>query len=477
MDSEFDDRVLAIGDYGKRVYYKDISQYAQTLKGMVESRSLCFILCENKINDLLFYLAALKMDAVPFLLNADIEIESLNRLIDLYQPSLMLLPIGNEAANQLALQKARIELITTETVLYRFSWDEKKQIHPELALLLSTSGTTGSSKVIRLSKGNLQANAESIADYLEITQNDRPIMTLPMSYTYGLSIIHSHVLVGATIIMSSRSILENQFWKMVETYRVTSISGVPYTYEMIDRIGIKLEEYEDLKVLTQAGGHLSEHLQKKFARWANKFERKFYIMYGQTEATARMAYLPPQELLNRPGSIGIPIPNGRFEIEDGNSQRTGLEVKEGELVYFGPNVAMGYAQCADDLKLGDQWHGKLHTGDLARRDDDGYYYIVGRKSRFVKLYGYRISLDEVENDLDTHFPECAFACIGMDEPKVLTVFTTALDKTKDEIIDRIMKLTQLPFSVIKLKYVAAIPTNSAGKKDYKSLETGKFRNA
>lgn len=467
-NSAFDHHELIISDRGIIFHYNDIEKCAQKLKGMVDRRTICFILCENRADILLFYLAVLRMDAVPLLLDGNIAPEVLRELIENYQPSHLLSAINHPEINQMVLNMGCIELITTENVLYRFDWPELTPLHPDLALLLTTSGSTGSSKVVRLSKKNLQSNAEAIAEYLELEEKDRPVTTLPMSYTYGLSVIHSHLLVGATLLLTTKSVTERGFWEFCQKNKGTSLAGVPYTYEMMNRLKIGLEQYPDIKTLTQAGGHLSEMLQEKYA---SQDRRRFVIMYGQTEATARMAYLPPEDIRRKSGSIGIPIPGGAFELVDTDGSRIDGNCKSGELVYTGPNVAMGYAVCARDLAKGDEWQGKLHTGDLARRDAEGYYYIVGRESRFVKLYGYRVSLDEIENNLLAHFQGSSFACIGHDEYKDVVIFTTkTASKKKDAVIDILVELTRLPSSVFKVYAIDRIPMNASGKKDYTCLE-------
>ncbi|SDZ90344.1 Acyl-CoA synthetase (AMP-forming)/AMP-acid ligase II [Eubacterium aggregans] len=470
-DPIFNHRVLAIMDEGREIDYQDIDGYVQKLKGVVQPRTLCFILCENKADVLLFYLAALRMDAVPLLLNDNISSEALRELINLYRPAFLLSGLDHEEINQMALCLGRIEFITTETVLYRIDWPEQPPLHPDLALLLTTSGSTGSSKVVRLSKCNLQSNAEAIAQYLELEEDDRPVTTLPMSYTYGLSVIHSHLLVGATLLLTTKSVTERGFWEFCQENKGTSLAGVPYTYEMMDRLKIDLEQYPYIRTLTQAGGHLSEALQERYAQWSSQDRRRFVIMYGQTEATARMAYLPPEAIQRKLGSIGIPIPGGAFELVDTDGSRIEGDCQRGELVYTGPNVAMGYAECAQDLVKGDEWQGRLCTGDLAKRDSEGYYYIVGRKSRFVKLYGYRVSLDEIENNLTAHFPGYSFACIGHDAQKDLVIFTTdRAPKTETAVTNALVELTRLPSSVFKVYAVEAIPMNASGKKDYVRLE-------
>ncbi|MFD6454036.1 AMP-binding protein, partial [Nocardia sp. NPDC060220] len=259
------------------------------------------------------------------------------------------------------------------------------RLHPELALLLSTSGSTGSPKLVRLSARNLGANAESIAEYLGIGPDDVAATTLPLFYCYGLSVVHSHLLRGASLLLTERSVLEPEFWDEFREHRATSFAAVPYTVDLLDRIGFARMSLPDLRYVTQAGGRLDPARVRTYARLGAAAGWRFFVMYGQTEATARMAYLPPESADEHPDCIGIPVPGGHFTlapVDDGAAE---------ELVYHGPNVMLGYAHRSADLALG-RTVDALRTGDLARRTPDGLYQVVGRRSRFAKLFGLRIDL-------------------------------------------------------------------------------------
>ncbi|MET0473562.1 MAG: non-ribosomal peptide synthetase [Mycobacterium sp.] len=268
------------------------------------------------------------------------------------------------------------------------------QMHPDLALLLSTSGSTGSPKLVRLSRTNLAANAEAIAAYLGIAHTDRAATTLPMSYCFGLSVVHSHLLRGAGLILSDHSVVDPEFWDLMVRHRGTTFAGVPHTFDLLDRIGFDGMALPHLRYLSQAGGRLLPDRVRRFAELGHRRGWQLFVMYGATEATARMAYLPPELAADNPGSIGVPVPGGAFDIEaiDGTPDDVG------ELVYRGPNVMMGYAHRPADLASGPTVD-VLRTGDVARRNASGLYEIVGRISRFVKLYGLRIDLQQVEASL------------------------------------------------------------------------------
>ncbi|WP_370331522.1 non-ribosomal peptide synthetase [Mycolicibacterium hippocampi] len=268
-------------------------------------------------------------------------------------------------------------------------------MHDDLALLMSTSGSTGSPKLVRLSRANLLANASAIAEYLQIDSTDRAATTLPMSYCYGLSVVHSHLLVGAALILTEHSVADDAFWDLFRRHRGTTFAGVPYTFELLERVDFASMHLPHLRYLTQAGGRMPADRVRRFATLADRQGWQLFVMYGATEATARMAYLPPDLALSRASAIGRPVPGGSFSLEPVDGWP---EDGTGELVYRGPNVMMGYAHRPEELSLGSSMDA-LHTGDIARRGSDGLYEVIGRRSRFVKMYGLRIDLAQVETTL------------------------------------------------------------------------------
>ena len=288
-----------------------------------------------------------------------------------------------------------------------------------------------------------------------------------MNYTYGLSVINTHLYTGATILMTNYAVVQKEFWQIMREQGATSIAGVPYTYEMLNRLRFFGMDLPALKTMTQAGGKLSPELHRKFAEYASEKKKRFIVMYGQAEATARMAYLPAERSLEKYGSMGIAIPGGRLELIDVNGNVIEEADTVGELVYYGKNVTLGYAQKGEDLVLGDERNGRLITGDMAKRDTDGFYYIVGRKKRFLKIFGNRVNLDETERMLKTHFPENDVACAGVDD-KMYIFVTEDLDEA--ELRKYLSEKTGLHISAFCVKRIEEIPKNDAGKTLYKALE-------
>jgi acyl-CoA synthetase (AMP-forming)/AMP-acid ligase II len=277
-----------------------------------------------------------------------------------------------------------------------------------------------------------------------------------MAYSYGLSVINSHLLAGGTILLTNSSVVQKNFWEFVSAEQATSFAGVPYTYQMLLRAGLM---QRDLPILTwtQAGGRLETKYIAQVHAIALAREWRFFVMYGQTEATARISYLPPEQLANNVGSIGIPIPGGNLRVER----------ESGELVYFGPNVMLGYAQNIQDLSKGDELNGELYTGDLARRDENGFFYITGRNKRFLKVLGLRLSLDDVETTLGRHF-DSPLACFGTDDTLQVAVEDSSLT---DPVLRLCCEVFKLHHSVVRVSHVERLPLTSNGKTDYSALAT------
>ena len=462
------ERLLAVTDSGERVTLGDLNAAAERLGKAVGGRRLVFLLCENTPGGLLGYLACLKAGVVPLLLDAHIMPDLLRRLTEIYRPGFFYVPDDLSAGTRQAIGDAVSVLEVRDSVLLS-KGKPGPDLHPELALLLTTSGSTGSPKLVRLTGRNLDANAASIAKYLDITEEDRPVTNLVMSYSYGMSVLNSHLLAGAAVVLTRRGVMERPFWDLTARERVTSLAGVPYTYRMFHRVGLMDMDLPHLRTLTQAGGKLPEADHRAFARWAMDTGRRFFVMYGQTEAGPRMGYLPAERALEKCGSMGIPIPGGEIRLLDEEGREITRPDGVGEIVYRGDNVSMGYAESAEDLALGDRWHGQLYTGDMARRDAEGFYYIVGRKKRFVKLFGNRVNMDEAERLLMTRLPDVGVACVGRDD--CLTIFLDSPDPAVGRTaVDWLSRSLRFPERAFELRVVDAIPKSEAGKTLYAALE-------
>jgi len=333
--------------------------------------------------------------------------------------------------------------------------------HPDLALLLSTSGSTGSPKLVRLSGANLQAKAGSIAQFLGLTAAERAITSLPLSFSYGLSVLNSHLSVGASLVLTDHSVADPAFFEAIARHGVTSLAGVPYSYDLLERAGALARLPGTLKTLTQAGGRMAPEMIRKVGRAVDRIGARLVVMYGQTEATARIAYLPPKLVDTHAGCIGRAIPGGELWLarEDGTPAAPG---EAGELVYRGPNVMMGYATGRDEL--GDPpGPDTLRTGDLAVEEEPGLFRITGRLSRFVKPYGLRVGLDDLEARCRA---QGADAHVAGDDS--LIVAATATEAARDAARIAVSGL-KLPPDIFEFVIAQPTPTLPNGKIDYGAI--------
>ena len=437
--------VAVVTDDGREVSYADFRELTETWRPEIAPRSLVFLLVSNNLPSLVAYVACLNRGIVPLMLDAQIDAGLLQRFVDTYSPNYVV----NCVAGTVTAVSA-----------------EDRGLHPDLALLLTTSGSTGSPKLVRQSYVNIRANTESIVEYLKLDATERPITTLPMNYTYGLSIVNTHLWVGATLLLTGASIMQREFWTCFTAQGATSFGGVPYTYEMLDRLMFFRRKLPSLRTMTQAGGKILPELHLKFAEHAAKEGKNFVVMYGQCEATARMSYLPPDRALDKVGSMGVAIPGGRFELVDADGSLIEEADTPGELVYYGKNVTLGYAECAADLAKGDERGGKLVTGDMAKRDADGFYFIVGRKKRFLKIFGNRVNLDETERMIKGAFLGMDCACAGTDDHmKIYLTDADAIEKVRTFVAEK----THLNISAFEVVSIDVLPKNASGKTLYSEL--------
>ena len=343
------------------------------------------------------------------------------------------------------------------------------RMHSDLAILLSTSGSAGSPKLVRLSHAAVEANSRSIAEFLGIGPEQRPITTLPIGYSYGLSVLTSHLSQGARVLLTDRSVTDQAFWRFLDQEAATSLAGVPYTYELLDTLGFTERAHPSLQILTPAGGCLPKDTATRYARWSQAHGVRFFVMYGQTEATARIAYVPPELLARNPDAIGLAIPGGELRLLDENGDPITTPGMSGELSYRGPNVMMGYAYGRGDLAKGRE-HAELLTGDMATIDAEGLYRIVGRKSRFSKIYGKRIGLDDIESILSK---DGLRGYVAGDDALIAVAVTGSLDVGL--LAKRLAHRLGVPISAVDVASVEGPPLLSSGKIDYRSLLSDAYR--
>jgi long-chain acyl-CoA synthetase len=401
-----------------------------------ERKELVFCACDRDVGSVVGYLGAVAAGHAVALCDRNVHEQLAAALLERYQPRWVLDAEGAEVR-------------TTE----RDAPPDAPEIAPELTVLLSTSGTTGSPRLVRLARRNLEANAASIVEYLGIDADERAIASLPIHYSYGLSVLNSHLAAGASIVLTRESVIRPGFWEQASAHRATSFAGVPYTYAMLERTGLlRTHAPATLRTLTQAGGRLAPEAIVALHELMTARGGRLVVMYGQTEATARIAYVPPDALPAKAGTIGIPIPRGELRVDDG------------ELVYRGPNVMLGYAEDRADLARGDDQQGELRTGDLGHADDDGFFVVTGRSARIAKVFGLRVNLDEVESAARRFG-----AVAAVDAGDAVRLFVEAPGVDAREVRSHLANLLRVNSRAFDVRAIERLPTRGSGKIDYAAL--------
>jgi len=448
----------------RRLSYQELGDSVIALERNIAGadKTLVALVTDNSAASIACYLAALRCGHAVLLLSAQGDAGLREEICNRYRPEIILLPghLDLPAAYSLDSRHGGVNCGVARGT-------QGEPIHPDTAVLLTTSGTTGSPKLVRLSYDNIQSNAEAIVSYLGIDRAETAITILPFSYSYGLSVLNSHLLAGASLACTEASLLTREFWQMFEECGCTSFAGVPYSFQMLERLRFERMALPSLRTLTQAGGRLPKETVLRFAEAAGNSGRRFFAMYGQTEATARIAYLPWERLPEKAGSVGIAIPGGRLRISGVDGCAPG-PFEEGEVIYHGPNVMMGYAEQREDLARGDQLGGALATGDIGYLDDEGFLFITGRLKRFIKVFGLRLNLEDVERMLEEAL-SLPVACVGRDDQLHLLVESTR-EELVQETRQRISLLYHIHHSALKVHLTCAIPVTAAGKKDYAAIE-------
>lgn len=429
-------------------------------------KALVFCFCQNNPSSVAWYLAAAEAGHAVALLSADLAPDFRTRLVSTYKPDFLLAARQMDFDNSLGGRAEYVPL--TGVAVGNYGWQREAEyqhvVDPDLAVLLSTSGSTGSPKFVRLSRKNVESNAQSICEALDITPISRSISSLPFHYSYGLSVLNTYLRMGASLVMTDEALTSLKFWDVFRDMRCSSFAGVPYSYQILQRLDVERFDVPGMNVMTQAGGKLQNDLIAHFHKIMAARNGQFFVMYGQTEATARISVLPPRFLPEKLGSVGLAIPGGSLAVEIAGTL-TKEANQSGELVYSGPNVMMGYATGPEDISLGDLLDGTLHTGDLGHFDNEGFTYIEGRMKRDAKIFGVRVSLDEVEDLLRVYGPTAVVSA-----KEKLLIFCEYGDaeefgRIRQELATKLM-LHHSAFHLVRLEQ---IPRTASGKIDYPQL--------
>ncbi len=421
----------------------EVSAFAAKLPA---TRSLVFLYLRNNINSVVAFLGALRAGHAVALLDADLPTASKLELEQLYCPevtiSVPLEGVCNVACNA----------------------HQNGDIHPDLAVLLSTSGSTGDPKFVRLTEENLASNASAIGKVLGITAESVAAAHLPLHYSYGLSVLTSHLAAGAAVLLTQKGFMDRDFWPLIKAHKINHFPGVPFHFEMMNRLGFNRLGLDGIQTLTQAGGRLDTEIKQAAHTFMESVGGKFYVMYGQTEAAPRITTLSHADFADHNSSVGPALEGGTLHIRDENGGAVSPG-EEGQVYYHGPNVMMGYAANRADLVRGNELQSWLSTGDIGFLDKKGRLTLTGRTGRMGKVYGLRVNFDAIEKLAQT----VESSAVLQKDNSVVT-FHTGDDTEQSAMLDLYKKHFTLPFMAYKFVVLDELPTTERGKLDYRALE-------
>ncbi|NFH91440.1 o-succinylbenzoate--CoA ligase [Clostridium botulinum] len=452
-------KAAMINDLNETITYGELIDFTAEFRQWINNRCVIFILCENSIGAVSGFISSIENKIVPLMLSHDIDEIQLQGFIRTYEPEYLWVPtrLASKFDYKIVAEKYNYSLLKTEYNEY--------VMYNKLSMLLATSGSTGSPKLVRHSYENLNAAASNVAESFQLKQDEVAMISLPINFTQGLSTVTSNIYVGGTILLTTSTLVQKEFWKLMKEKKATSFTGVPYSYDILHRLRFTRMNLPELRIINEGGGRLTDNMFNELAEYALNNNKKFIASYGSTETTSRMAYLKPELAIKKCGSIGNAIANGKIKIFDGDTvvkRRNTL----GEIVYYGANVTLGYAVCKEDLQKSDERYGIYRTGDIGYFDEDNCIFVVGRQKRFLKVYGYRIGLDETERMLKLEFGS-EIACVGTD--KKMIIYTTIKNKN-DEMISFIEQKTNINRAGFEVRVINEIPKNITGKVQYNLLD-------
>ncbi|REC45323.1 AMP-binding protein [Chryseobacterium pennipullorum] len=356
------------------------------------------------------------------------------------------------------------KLSDTISIFMKDDYQDEVNIHPEIKILLSTSGTTGIPKLVKLSDENLYQNAISILQYMPILESDVVPLNVPINFVYGFSIFTTNCMRAGRIVCSDKDIMQKAFWDEMEEYGYSTLGGVPYLYENLNRIGFFRKDSPSIRYFTHTGGVINAELRKTIFSYCHEFGKDFFAQYGQTEAGGRMAYLTTDGLLEEETSIGTPVKGGNFSIDPDTD----------ELLFSHSSIFGGYANTLADLATYEQ-SSVLHTGDTARKGPNGIYYITGRIKRIMKLFGIRLNLDEVEFILKNELKGNTFVCLNSNDKKIVVLYDNP-DVDPQVITETIKNKLRINPQYVRTERIESFPLSQNGKINYPLLQNLQHEN-
>ena len=451
---------LIDADNKNKLSYTKIKSNSEILLKKIKERKFILIIAENTFGSILSYIYSILNNYIVIFINSNANTDEINKIIKIYKPNFI---VSTDKKLKLLKKNNYQKIFCTFDDVFFFKTNyQNSKFNDKLQILLPTSGTLGNSKYVKISKENIYENTISIINYLKISKKDIAITNMPYFYSYMLSILNTHLQKGGTIIITNKTIIQKEFWEIYNKYKISSFNGVPYTYEIMSKIGFKRIFRKHLKYITQAGGKLEKNILLSISKLAKKKKIKFFSMYGQTEASPRISYLKPKFSIKKVGSIGKVITNTKMWIQN-KSKKIKTPFTKGNIFFSGKNLMLGYANNYKDLNKNS--HKKSHnTGDMGYFDKEGFFYITGRSNRYAKLYGNRIDLDEIESKMKSKKLEVV--CI--DKADALNLFYTN-GKQLNMIKKQLTFILKQNLSKIKFILINNFPRTSSLKINYNVL--------
>jgi len=458
---KFKKRVAIIYDDNQKLSYETIIKKTNELGKKIKKRTLIIIISENSLGSLLSYIFCIIKKHPAIIIDSKTPFEKIKDILKVYKPEFI---FGSKKYEYNFGKYFNIKYNFFDQYIYKNERYKKILFEKNLSILLSTSGSMGGIKFAKLSYQNLKFNTNSILSYLKIKSSDTSITNLPISYSYMLSVINTHLEIGGKIVISKYSILQKEFWNIFNSQKITSFNGVPYTYEIIKKIGFKKLKTQNIKYLTQAGGKLDLSILNELINFSNKEKIKFISMYGQTEASPRISYLDAKFTKKKIGSIGRAIPGNKIYLLDQNKKKIVTPYVIGELICEGKNIFMGYSNNYLDLKK-KSGPSILMTGDLGYFDKNKFFYVTGRISKIVKIFGNRIDLEFLENKM----VEKGFKVACLSDDKKIFLFSEKMYNKKN-LLSAAEKITNVNIGYLKTIKLKSFPRTTNNKISYMKLK-------
>lgn len=434
---------IALVDDNIKIKYSELYNLVRRITKKIEKNSIILIVVENSSDSVISYLSSINsMNSTTLILDSSFRNEFILNTIIKFKPKYIFLPKKIEFEKYKKITSKFQELNTYDVLFTNF--DNSKKNNKNF-ILLTTSGTTQSSKFVRISKNNLIHNTKKIIEFLRINKKHTTITTMPMGYSYGLSILNTHLYAGGKIVLNKKSILEKNFWINFEKYKISSFGGVPFFYNLLKKINLNTINLNHLIYMTQAGGKLNNQDLEYFGNYCKKYKKFFFVMYGQTEASPRISILKWRNFFDKIGSIGKPFVGSKINIINEKFDAS-IKRKVGDLEFLGKNCCLGYANNFEDLKLGDTNKGKILTGDIGYKDKNGFYFITGRKKRFIKIFGNRVDLSEIESFMKKQ--RFKIRCVVKDDR--LVIFKKKKYNKNKSILNLVSKFTNINKNYISI---------------------------